>query len=778
MSKGWYSAQELAGLPGMPSTDSAVIRAAKKNLWVSRRKLRGKGFEYPLECLPKITQEALADSALKQAVQAISGEIHEETLQQAETAPANPASAVRNAPAVQPRPVESEGRAALREKASRGDRGIVLQLLSDEVTTESDRAQAHAAQMVLDRLSKLQADAGCSLKSACTTLIQAARAGLVADVMVSMLRASRDGRGRPSPDGLPSPRSLERWVADTARGASLVPRKVQKDMEVKPWYGLLMALRQRPQGSSYTWITEQIEKQWDPAWGDKAPSYDAVRRVCIEKLSAIDQMKGRYTGSQLRSHRHYRPRTADGMVPWQEVHADGWNSHFTAPHPITGEYVTLEIWHFHDVATRFVPPPGIGLTETYEVVTAGLERAVRVGGMLAVLQTDSTKVVKNSPRFTADEFVSLADRAGFVVVHPKEVGNSQANGIAENFNTSYLDKVSRELATYQASDMDSLTFKRVKKITAKMAKAASTGDLIERDRLKLEAQRMGKGHVFTSFDEACAWVLAKIDAYNDRPHRSLPKVRDPASGKLRHQTPRECMQMHIADGWEPVMLSEEHLVDLFRPHVRCQVTREAVSPIGKGQRYYHPELGHWNDKWVMVAVDPMDWRQVHVKTLEGEPILVADLVKASGYHAQSLYEMAEEKRAKAQLKRLGKKVDAAEARMTPVVEMESASAVIAGRVINPGEILAARVPREAVPEVLDVTPLPSTIKRITPAPTPGPRVRSRSDMPIEEVAAEWAEVERRLQAGEPVSEQDRNFYQRWPGSGQGRVWFKRQGNGV
>jgi len=28
--KGWYSAQELAGLPGVPGTDSAVMRMAKK----------------------------------------------------------------------------------------------------------------------------------------------------------------------------------------------------------------------------------------------------------------------------------------------------------------------------------------------------------------------------------------------------------------------------------------------------------------------------------------------------------------------------------------------------------------------------------------------------------------------------------------------------------------------------------------------------------------------------------------------------------------------------
>ena len=56
-SKGWYSAQELEGLPGMPGTYSAVIRSAKKNLWACRPKVRGKGLEYALRALPEVTQK-------------------------------------------------------------------------------------------------------------------------------------------------------------------------------------------------------------------------------------------------------------------------------------------------------------------------------------------------------------------------------------------------------------------------------------------------------------------------------------------------------------------------------------------------------------------------------------------------------------------------------------------------------------------------------------------------------------------------------------------------
>ncbi|WP_234086790.1 Mu transposase C-terminal domain-containing protein [Azonexus sp. R2A61] len=578
---------------------------------------------------------------------------------------------------------------------------------------------------------------------------------------------------KPRADNRLSRKTVHNWLTVKATRGRAAPKKVQKDLAVKPWYGLLLALRQRPQGSCITWITDEIAKQWNPAWGETPPSYHAVRRVLDGKLSAIDQLKGRYTGSQLRAHKHYQPRTSEGMYPWQEVHADGWNTHFTAPHPVTGEFVTYEVWHFHDVATRYVPPPGIGLTETYEVITAGLERCVRFGGMMAVLQTDSTKVIKNSPRFTTDPMIALSERAGFVTVHPKEVGNSQANGICENFNTAWLDKQSRELATYQGAGMDSLSLKRVKKLTEKMVKAANSGDLIERDRLKKEAERMGKGRVFMSYAEAEAWINETCERWNDKPHRSLKKIADPVTGKRRHQTPREALQEHIDAGWQPVTLKEEHLVDLFRPHVRCKVSREAVSPIGNGQRYKFDGLGAWNGQWVMAAIDPMDWRAVWVKSLDGEFLGVADLVEATGYRAKTQYEIAEEKRANAQLKRNAKKADhiirARTGLAIPVAP--SSQLVIGGRVLSPTDALFKIKTPQAVPTRADEIVIDaSDVVR----PLPMPPARPRSERCAAENYAEWLDLDARLQLGEAVTEADARWHRTYQLSAQYRAESKKK----
>ncbi len=449
--------------------------------------------------------------------------------------------------------------------------------------------------------------------------------------------------------------TLQKWkLAKKQRGRS-APLVRQKDFEVKPWYALAVALKQRPQGSSLQWITEQIAAQWLASWGSEPPSYFAVRRFFNDKFSQIDQLKGRHTGSALAPHKHFTQRTSVGLMPWDEIHADGWNTHFTAPHPVTGDYVTYEVWHAHDVATRYVPPFGIGLSENFEVIAKCVENAIREGGCMAILQTDSTRIVKNSARFKTDPATALADRVGFTIVHPKKVGNSQANGIAENFNT-WLGRECKELATYQADDMDSLTLKRVKKLTAKAVKAARANDTEGYDQAIAEAGRMGKGLVLQDYRQALEWLEAKRKKWNDRPHSALPKLRDPQTGRMRHQSPNEALQAARAAGWAPELFAEDYLVALFRPHMRTTVRREAVSPYG-GMRYHHADLGDWNGKEVVVAYDIMDWQQVWVKNLDGELICVAEFSEATGYRTQSAYEAAEEKRANARIKHRERQID-------------------------------------------------------------------------------------------------------------------------
>ena len=158
------------------------------------------------------------------------------------------------------------------------------------------------------------------------------------------------------------------------------------------------------------------------------------------------------------------------------------------------------------------------------------------------------------------------------IKHPAEVGNSQANGIAVNFNT-WLDRESRALATYQnPKGMDELAYKRVGRIYKGMTKARRAGDLESAHVLKLQAQREGRGLVFETWQQACDWIHALEEKWNHHPHRALPKVRG-ADGRMVHMTPAQALQAARAAGWSPVVMTEDELRDAFRLHVIKTVRR-------------------------------------------------------------------------------------------------------------------------------------------------------------------------------------------------------------
>ncbi|MDP1896793.1 MAG: Mu transposase C-terminal domain-containing protein [Sulfurimicrobium sp.] len=595
----WYSAAQLAEmkLPGLPGSERGMIDRARKENWTSRQ-VPGKGGKNGLRTEyqpPKAVLMLISEQRVTQEIAVIDAAVEAKF------------------PAVQT--------SAVCEVAQFGDVPL------DEDQRICDRSR--------EKIVNFVKGYNGSVEKAIGFLNEEYAAGRLNSVMRLAYEKSWD---KPRNKLKLVRKTYCNWLDNKAKRGSYAPLKIQKDMSIKPWHALAITLIQRPQGSIKQWIYDQLVEQL----GEQAPtSYDVMCAFFREKMSAIDQIKGRYTGSKLRSYKNYTTRTSEGMYPWQEIHADGWNTHCTAPHPRTGEFVTHEVWIFRDVATRFRCPPGLGLTENFDVITSGLKNCIRVGGVPVIVQTDSTKIIKGSERF---QFI--ADHAGFTVVHPVEVGNSQANGIAENGNKD-LDRACRDLATYQAKGMDSLTLKRVKKITADMVKAADAGDVELRDKKKKEAEKVGKGIVFVSYQEFVDWINGVVDKLNDRPHPALPKIRDDATGKLRHQTPREAMQAHLDSGWEPHMLAEHHMIDLFHTRVQVKVTRGGVIPYGK-MRYTDPLLLHWNGREVVVAYDKMEWKKVWIYELDGSEICEAEFSHATPYRAQTAYENGEEKRANAQ----------------------------------------------------------------------------------------------------------------------------------
>lgn len=747
--KDWYTAQELEGLPGMPATYSAVIRWAKKNLAVSRGKLRGKGLEYAFKSLPPETQTHLTGQAVAAVLAALPAA--EPVAKTAGRAVAVVAGAAL-APAT---PAPTAGRSLRPLAPAAGE------VLFDGSTT-ADREQALAIKMVLGWVAEVRERGQLSAKAAAHTLLNAARAGMLPEPKVALLRAARDTRGRPSADGLPSVRSIEQWLALQNAGLSLVPRKPQPDMVLKRWQVAALELKRRPQKPTTQWVHEQLVANWNPVWGEKPPSYDQVAYFFKHKFSATDLMVGQHLGSALAAKRAYHKRSTDGLDPFVEVHADGWNTHFNAPHPVTGDFVTLEVWHFHELVTRYVTRPAIGLSESMAVILKGLENYIRELGVPAVWQTDSTGSVKNKT-VKDDPLVSIAARAGISIVHPVKVGNSQANGIAENWNT-WIDREARELATYQHPQrMDPLAFKQVRKFTDKMVKAAKAGDVAGREQAKRAAQHAGKGLVFDSFAQAQDWINAKVDKFNNTPHTTLPRITDPSTGQRRHQTPTEAKDAAIAAGFEPVLMEEAALMDLFRIHVKRRVLRAMVSPYLR-QEYHHADLAEVEGQDVMVAVDIMDGTRVWVKDLQGRVICEAPVVAVTGYRAMSFYEMSLTKRMTAQIKRKEQQIEVIQERMDPArMPVEAAALEMQAGQVLPFGPRAVAMP--ALPEAVLARVAAAELTQSAPAthaPAMDPQPEARTETPDEALMRGYAEEAERAMAeqaawGDDSAGEDRLF---------------------
>lgn len=430
-----------------------------------------------------------------------------------------------------------------------------------------------------------------------------------------------------------------------------------------------MELWGRPQKPFASTAHRLLSERWCDEWGDPpgspCPSVQAVQRY-IHSLSEKDKILSRNTGSAAREQLKTERRAVTTERPFDEVHADGWTSHFTAPHPTTGRFVTYEIWHFHDIVTRYVTPVSIGLTENTDVILRGLENCIRFGGHISRLQTDSTGSVKNE-RVENESMVGLEARLAMTIIHPQTVGNSQANGIAESFNR-YLDECAKQLATYQnPNKMDSGVFKKVGKVTRAMVRAQQE-DGEKRAKLKALAERTGSGLVFETTNQAIDWINGQVDRFNNSPHSELPMVADPLSGKRRRMTPAEYLADWRRRGWEPMHYPEVELVDAFRPHFKRTVVRCVVTVMG--QRYHHPELDHVTGLDVLVAVDMDDASRVWIKDLDGNLLCEAAPQLDVPYRSESFREMTDRKRLEARIKSKEKAIerDIAETMGLPAIE--------------------------------------------------------------------------------------------------------------
>ncbi|HHM6772710.1 TPA: DNA-binding protein [Pseudomonas aeruginosa] len=677
----WFSAQALTGLPGLPGTVQGINIRAKREDWKFRICAgRGNPREYHVASLPQETRAALLNSAL--------GEVA--------------------------------------TKAVRAEVQLSL------VETNRQQLVADARQGVLHAVDLMMGRTGYSQKKAITLMLDMARLEKLEPQLLAMLKMARDPRGRPSNDGLPSVRSLERFLEQGEKG-ELVPKIRQKDMSVPDWAPAFMAVYQGPEKRSARAAHDLLKKHWQ----GEMPSLDQVYAF-LRKVGNVSREVGRMGEHEIKALRPFIRRDFSKLLPTDVYSCDGHTFDAEVQHPLHGRPFRPEITVIIDVRTRRVVGWSAGLAESALVVIDALRDACTRHGICAIFYVDNGSGYVNY--MMRDEAVGLMGRLGIDMKHSLPY-NSQAKGVIERVHQSLWIRAAKELPGYMGRDMD----RQAKLATFKLSRKAIT---------------KGGAMPLMPWESFVAFCEEQVAAYNDRPHSSLPRITDPNTGRRRHMTPNEAWEAHEAEGFSAMRVTDDEARPLFRPQVLRTVRRCELEFIGN--RYFARELEEFHGEQLAVAYDIHDASKVWVYDGEGRFLCTAELGGNSrDYMPASYVERAREKRSDAREKRALAHLDEirAERQGGYALEMDTPLTIPGLGTITPEQLKARSaatfdVQAERIEEPAAIaTPTPEASAQVLHLPTaPGLRYRR------------WCELAERQSAGLPIEPEFAQWFAVYPKS--------------
>lgn len=465
--------------------------------------------------------------------------------------------------------------------------------------------------------------------------------------------------------------SIFRWMKEGERGfAALAPRN-NEGVKVPAWAPALLGLYQQPQKPT---LRKCLEDMILPP-GISAPSYWSAQRF-IDKMSKLDLARGRMLPRELKNVRAFVRRDTSQMWPCDAYTADGHTFDAEVAHPRHGQPFRPEITSVIDIATRKSVGWSVDLAESTWAVLDALCHSVESCGIPSIFYVDNGSGYKN--KLMNDEATGFMTRLGISLTHSLPY-NSQARGIIERSHQTIWVAGAKELATYMGAPMDREAKQAAFKITRKDIKAVGTSRLL------------------MPWHEFIEWCKARVNAYNNHPHRGLPRIACPISGRQRHQTPNEAWAAALEQNWEPMMLAADEAADLFRPYKIGKTHRAEVRL--HGNIYFNRDLEHYHGESVRIGYDICDAQRVWVRDLEGRLICVAEFeANKTNYFPVSQQQAADETRAKGRIKRAQAKIDEAEQELNPpqLIELQ------ASRVLQPLAIpdVGARKIVAGVPQII------------------------------------------------------------------------------
>lgn len=591
--------------------------------------------------------------------------------------------------------------------------------------TDHQRLERDARAGVVSAIRRFQVEAGCSQEVAMQTLLALAASGRADPLVVKSLQLARDGRGRKggSDTGLPSTRTLKRWLA----APDLTPRVAQRDMTVPPWAKVFLERYQQPQKPSIEAAYRDACNAWSAA---ERPSIHQVRRF-LDKLGTVTRERGRMGPRELKNIQPFVRRDFSHLEPNDIWTADGHCFDAEVQHPLHGRPFRPEITAILDIATRRCVGWSIDLAESGTAVADAIRYAAERNGIPAIFYVDNGGGYQNA--MMKDETTGLMSRLGTDMRHSIAY-NSQARGVIERAHQTIFVQAAKQLPSYIGAAMDREARLAQFKVTRKALKHGGAIPLIP-------------------FDVFIQFIESRVADYNAKAHRSL-----------KGTSPDLAWRAFEARGWEAHTLKAEDTDTLFRPRVTRTIQRAEINLFTN--IYFARELAEFHGIDAQIAYDIHDPSRIWVYTPEGRFICEA---QANGnrrhYMPVPVVQQAREKRAKGRLARVDAKRDEIleELHGAPALAAPASSQIVLGGRVIDADALAA-VPLESTEICIPAT----ENRRFVTENRPAVPV-SRSDRTPAENYADWCALDASLKAGDTLGEDDARWHRMYPASAQYRA---------
>lgn len=569
----WLTAQEIAGLPGMPTSERRT-RDKLAALAVESRPRAGRtgggGLEYNPAGLPEETRAAISAQQI-----AVAG---------------SAALAVVDAPAVR----------------SFVSTAVEHTPTAARIPAQSEKDVADARVRLVNMVHELVHMHG--LRRACQLLAARITTGEAGSETQSMARqANQRARG----DSV-SARTLERWVgmhrANGWWGLLPVPETARDPHHINDDVAAVLGLyhsrdpRFRKLSGAAKEVTRKLGRDFD-SW---RTLYHRARRA-LDKLgksaeASVALIKARHTGSERDVRLPYKKRDASMLVPLDVFVMDGHTFKARVRHPDHGAPFAPELTMVIDWSTRMIVGWSVSLSENVIAVGDALRHAIGQWGIPAIVYTDNgageTALVMDCPIDGLMARLGIDHRTGIP-------GKPQGRGVIERSWQTHAINCARQFGSYQGSDVDGGTYRKVAAELASeqraIRRAEATGAVV-----KLST----KAPTWAQFVDAVEVMVREYNAQHR--HRSLPKRED---GK--HMTPAEAWAAKFDPDLQHKPTMGE-LRELFMPAVLRTAKRGQVTLFN--QDYQAAELMRRDvdGREVSVRYDIHDPNFVRVYTVDGE----------------------------------------------------------------------------------------------------------------------------------------------------------------